>query len=142
MSRSSKQAIVGLGLMAAFLVGVVVLATRGNEERGLRAQVLSTRRAEPGDTVPITITAVDTFGGVKRVEVDFGDGKDPEVIERDPSADCRSDFARTERFDFERTYNGEGVVNVVATVTTGGCGAEDETVEAIRTITIKPLRSS
>lgn len=141
MSRSAKQAIVGLGTIVVVLVGIAILAAQGNDERGLRAQVLSTRRAEPGDTVPITVTANDTFGAVKRIEVDFGDGKDPEVIERDPGGDCRSDFARAETFDLERTYTGEGVVNVVATVTSGGCGATDETVEAIRTIEIKPVRT-
>jgi len=141
VSRSSKQAIVGLTAMAVFLAGVAFIASRGNSNRGLRAQVLSTRRAEPGDTVPITVTATDTFGAVKRIEVDFGDGHETEVIERDPGPNCRSDFARAERFDLERTYEGQGVVNVRARVTTGGCGAPDETVEAVRTITIKPLRA-
>lgn len=141
MSRSAKQALIGLGALTLLLVGIVVVSLTGNDERGLRAQVLSTRRAEPGETVDITVNANDTFGAVKRVEVDFGDGHDNEVVEQDPGEECRSDFARAETFDFSRTYVGEGVVTVKATVTTGGCGAQEETVEAVRTITIKPLRA-
>ena len=141
MSRSVKQAIIGLGALTALLVGIVVLSSTGNDERGLRAQVLSTRRAEPGETVDISVNANDTFGAVKRIELDFGDGHDNEILERDPGVECRSDFARSETFDFSRTYTGQGVVTVKATITSGGCGAEEETVEAVRTITIKPLRA-
>lgn len=141
MSRSSKQAVVGLTALALVLVAIAVISIRGSDERGLRAQVLSTRRAEPGETVAITVTAADTFGAVKRIEIDFGDGHEGEVIVRDPGASCRSDFARAETFDLSRTYTGQGVVNVRAKVTSGGCGAQDETVEAVRTIDIKPLDS-
>lgn len=132
----------GLGVLALFLVVVSVVAARGNDERGLRADVLSTRRAEPGDTIDITVSARDTFGAVTRVEVDFGDGSAPEVREGNPGANCRSEFARTELFDYRHTYKGQGVVTVRATVTTAGCGAPTEQVEAIRTIDIKPLRRS
>lgn len=139
MSRSSRQAVIGLGAIALVLVGIVVLSSAGASDHGLRADVLSTRRAEPGDTVVITVSARDDFGAVKRVELDFGDGRTADVIEREPTA-CRSDFARTESFDYERTYPGQGVLTVRARVTSGGCGAPDETVEAIRTIDIRPLR--
>ena len=140
MSRSSKQALIGFATILALLAGIAVLAARGNDERGLRADVLSTRRAEPGELVDITISARDTFGAVKRIEVDFGDGNSAEPRVKDPGADCRSDFARTEKFDYQHTYTGRGPFTVRATVVTGGCGAKDETVEAIRTIDVKPLR--
>lgn len=138
--RSTWQSVVGLGTLTLFLVAVSVVAARGNDERGLRVDVLSTRRAEPGETLDITVSSRDTFGAVTRVEVDFGDGSAPEIRHDDRGANCRSEFARTELFDFRHTYTGQGVVTVRATVTTAGCGAPTERVEAIRTIDIKPLR--
>lgn len=140
LTKSAKQAMIGLGVMLVVLVGIALLSARGNDERGLRADVLSTRRAEPGETIDIRISARDTFGAVTKVEVDFGDDTDVEVVERDPTADCRSDFARTEEFDFRHAYEGRAPFTVRATVTSGGCGAEPEEVVAVRTIDVKPLR--
>ena len=140
MSRSTKQALIGFGAILVVLVAVVLIAMSGARERGLRADVLSTRRAQPGEAVDITISVRDNYGAVKRVEVDFGDGRSADPVVRDPSAACRSEFADTESFDFSHTYTGQGVVTVRATVISGGCGAKDERVEAIRSIDIKPLR--
>ena len=142
MSRSSKQAVVGLGAMALFLVVVVLISTRGAADRELRADVLSTRRVEPGETVDITVSTRDRFGIVTSVEVDFGDGtpkaSDKQVV---TAAECRSEFARADSFDFRHTYDGfTGPVTVRATVVSGGCGAPVERVTAIRTIDVKPLR--
>ena len=141
MSRSSKQAVVGLGAMALFLVVVVLISSRGAADRELRADVLSTRRAEPGETVDITVSTRDRFGIVTLVEVDFGDGT-PKVADKQvvTAQDCRSEFARSEDFDFRHTYTGVGPVTVRATVVSGGCGAPEERVTAIRTIEVKPLR--
>lgn len=142
MSRSSKQAIVGLGAIAAVLVLIVIISSRGAADRELRADVLSTRRAVPGETVDITISTRDRFGIVTFVEVDFGDGT-PKAVDKQvvTAADCRSEFARADNFDFRHTYDGfVGPVTVRATVVSGGCGAPEERVTAIRTINVKPLR--
>lgn len=142
MSRSSKQAIVGLSAIALVLVVIVLISSRGAADRELRADVLSTRRAEPGETVDITVSTRDRFGIVTSVEVDFGDGT-PVVADKQAvtAADCRSEFARADSFDFRHTYEGiEGPVTVRAKVVSGGCGAPTETVTAIRTIVVKPLR--
>ena len=140
MSKSSKQAIIGLGLLAALLVTIAGLAMRGAGDRGLRADVLSTRRAEPGEQVEITVSVRDNLGAVKRVDLDFGDGNVAPPLEVDPA--CQSDFAHTETFDYTHTYERRGPFTVRATVVSGGCGAEDEEVDAIRTIDVKPLRRS
>jgi hypothetical protein len=142
VSTSSKQAIVGLGAIAAVLVLITIISSRGAADRELRADVLSTRRAVPGETVDITISTRDRFGIVTRVEVDFGDGTPKAVDEQAvTAADCRSEFARADNFDFRHTYEGfEGPVTVRAVVVSGGCGAPEERVTAIRTINVKPLR--
>ena len=136
MSRGAKQAIVGLGAMALVLVAIVILASRGADDHGLRAQVLSTRAAQSGELVDVTVSVSDDFGSVARVEVDFGDGERAPVVDKEPTA-CRSDFARAETFDFTHTYRGVGPVTVRATVVSGGCGAPEERVVAVRTIDIK-----
>lgn len=142
MSRNSKQAIIGLGAIAAVLVIIVLISSRGAADRELRADVLSTRRAEPGETVDITISTRDRFGVVTLVEVDFGDDT-PKAVNKRPvtASDCRSEFARADNFDFRHTYDGFiGPVTVRAVVVSGGCGAPEERVTAIRTIDVKPLR--
>jgi hypothetical protein len=140
VSRSSKQAIVGLGAIALFLVLVVIVSTRGAADRELRADVLSTRRAEPGETVAITISTRDRFGVVTDVDVDFGDGEHARPVRR-PVTGCNSEFAHADSFDFHHAYTGiEGAITVRATVVSQGCGAPREQVTAIRTIEVKPLR--
>ncbi|HEX7169020.1 MAG TPA: hypothetical protein VF230_18725 [Acidimicrobiales bacterium] len=140
MSRSAKQALAGLGAMLLVLVAIVLIAMRGSAENGLRADVLSTRRAEPGEKVDITISTRDDFGVVTGVRVDFGDGNLADPVRKEPTG-CRSEFARAEEFDYTHTYTGEGPFTVRATVTSGGCGAPSERVVAIRTISVKPRRS-
>ena len=142
MSTSSKQAVIGLGAIALVLVVIVLISSRGAADRELRADVLSTRRAEPGETVDITVSTRDRFGIVTSVEVDFGDGQRATPVRRAvTAADCRSEFARSDDFDFRHTYEGfVGPATVRATVVSGGCGAPEERVTAIRTIEVKPLR--
>ncbi len=140
MSSSSKQALVGLGALGLFLLAVSALATFGNNSQGLRADVLSARRTEPGSEVAITISARDTEGLVQRVEVDFADGTPPAVRELVPDCAVLVADGMTQTFDFPHRFAEEGTYTVKATVLTGGCGARAEQVEAIRTIEVKPLR--
>lgn len=140
-SASARQAIVGLGLIAIVLVAIVVVATRGASDRGLRADVLSTRRAEPGETVTVTVSTRDTFGVVTHVSVDFGDGETTQAVDREvPASECRSEFAKSASFDLDHAYADRGVFTVRATVRSAGCGAPAEEVVAVRTIEVKPLR--
>jgi hypothetical protein len=136
VSRSSKQAVVGLGALACFLFAIAVLASNANRMAGLRADVLSARRTEPGMVETFTVSVRDTHGRVRSVEVDFGDGhvEQLEVAE----APCREPMTRT--FDVEHAFEFTGYSTVMATVVTGDCGASTERVEAIRTIQIRPVR--
>ena len=137
MSRSTKQALIGLGAIAVVLVVIAVIAIQGNNAQGLRAQVLSTRRAEPGEKVDITVAASDSSGVVTRVEVDFGDGNS--AVSRDRRLECPTELAYTDRFDFSHTYTERGTFTVRALVVSGECSAQVEQVEAVRTIDVKPL---
>lgn len=138
MSASGKQAVAGLAAIAAVLVAIAVLASAGNARRGLRADILSARRAEPGVEVMITVSTRDTRGVVTGVEVDFGDGTPPGRAGR-PNCDGVAAGPSTEIFDFPHRYDFQGVATVTATVTSG-CSDRLEQVEVIRTIQIKPLR--
>ena len=136
MSRSSKQALIGLGAIAVVLVTVAVIASFGNRAQGLRADILSARRTEPGTTETFTISVRDTAGQVQSVEVDFGDGR---VEELDvPEQPCKSPLSRS--FDVDHAFDFTGFSSVTAEVVTGGCGAETERVEAIRTIEVRTVR--
>ena len=136
MSRSSKQALIGLGAIAVVLITVAVIASFGNRAQGLRADILSARRTEPGTTETFTISVRDTAGLVQSVEVDFGDGR---VEELDiPEQSCRSPLSTS--FDVDHAFDFTGFSSVTAEVVTGGCGAETERVEAIRTIEVKTVR--
>jgi hypothetical protein len=136
MSRSSRQALIGLGAIALVLIGIAVLAANGNEAQGLRADVLSARRTEPGTTEPFTVSVRDTEGRVQSVHLDFGDGRaeDLPVDDRPCTKPLTADFHAEHAFDFT------GFSTVIATVVTGGCGAEREEVEAVRTIEVRNLR--
>jgi len=140
VSSSSKQALIGLGALTAFLLLVSAVATFGNNTQGLRADVLSARRTEPGSEAAITISARDTEGLVQRVEVDFADGTAPAVRELEPDCTLLVADGMTQTFDFLYRFAQEGTYTVKAVVRTGGCGAKPEVVEAIRTIEVKPLR--
>ena len=136
MSRSSRQALVGLGAIAAVLVGIAFLAASGNDAQGLRADVLSARRTEPGTSETFTISVRDTEGQVQSVEVDFGDGRVEELEVGD--APCEEPITRS--FDVDHAFDFTGFSTVAATVVTGGCGARTERVEAIRTIEVREVR--
>lgn len=136
MSRSSKQALIGLGGFLAVLVVIVVLSTNASRTTGLRADVLSARRTEPGTVETYTVSVRDTKGQVRSVQIDFGDGR---VEKLDvPPEPCRSPMSRT--FDVEHAFDFTGYSTVVANVVTGGCGARTESAEAIRTVQIRQLR--
>ncbi len=136
MSRSGRQAAIGLGIIAAVLVAIAAVSNNANRTQGLRADVLSTRRAEPGDEVGIAISTRDTEGVLVELEVDFGDGTPPRG--EAPALPCARPFTRTD--DFRHTYARAGTYTVRAVVRTARCGAQPEQVEAIRTIQVKPLR--
>jgi hypothetical protein len=136
VKRSSKQALIGLGAIAAVLVVIAVLAANGNKAQGLRVDVLSARRTEPNQTEPFTISVRDTAGRVQSVHVDFGDGRQEDV----PVGDQPCAKPLTTTFDLEHAFDFTGFSTVVAKVVTGGCGAERESVEAIRTIEVRTVR--
>ncbi|HET9442649.1 MAG TPA: PKD domain-containing protein [Acidimicrobiales bacterium] len=138
MSRSSRQALIGLGLLTALLVAIVTVSATLGRRDGLKVDVLSTRRAEPGEAIVITVSTRDTRGVATRVEVDFGDGSPVERRSRPGCADATVG-ATSETFDFDHTYADSGVFTVTAEVVSGCTGAR-ETDEAVRTIQVKPLR--
>ena len=136
MSRSSRQALIGLGALAVVLIAVAVIASFGNRAQGLRADILSARRTEPGTTETFTISVRDTAGQVQSIEVDFGDGRVEELdVDEEP---CRSPLSRS--FDVDHAFDFTGFSSVTAEVVTGGCGAPTERVEAIRTVEVKAVR--
>ncbi len=137
MSPAAKQAVAGLGAMALVLVVVAVLAIQGNSRRGLRADILSARRAVPGAEVAVTVSARDTRGVVTGVEVDFGDGSPRGRVDRDCGGATPGPTSET--FDFTHRYDFRGVATITAVVTSG-CTDGDEQVEVIRTIEIKPVK--
>jgi hypothetical protein len=118
------------------LVGIAVTAAMGNRAQGLRVDVLSARRTEPGTTETFTISVRDTAGKVQSIELDFGDGRTEELDVGD--APCKSPM--TADFDVDHAFDFTGFSTVVAEVVTGGCGASTERVEAIRTIEVKTVR--
>ncbi len=136
MKRSTRQALIGLGGIALFLTAIVVLASRANVVTGLRADVLSTRRTEPGAVEKFTVSVRDTKGRVTKLRVDFGDGRVEDVDI--PDEPCRSPLVR--EFTIEHAFDFTGFSTVAAQVTTGGCGGGTEEVEAIRTIEVRAVR--
>lgn len=136
MSRSSRQTLIGLAAFAAVLLVVAYLAAEGNQRTGLRADVLSARRAEPGEPVPVSVSVRDTKGQVTAVEVDFGDGR----VERLDVSGERCGQPLTRSFDLTHRFEFRGYSTIVARVETGGCGVATERVEALRTIQVKPVR--
>lgn len=145
MSRSSsgvggagptRQALIGLGAIAIVLVAISIIAAVGNRAQGLRADILSARRTEPGTSETFTISVRDTAGRVQSVAIDFGDGRVEELDVGD--VPCRSPLSRS--FDVDHAFDFTGFSSVTAEVVTGGCGASTERVEAIRTIEVRPVR--
>lgn len=136
MTRGARQTLIGLGGFLVVLVVIVVLSSNANKTQGLRADVLSARRGEPGQAVVFTVSVRDTKGRVTGVEVDFGDGR-VEQVDVDDEA-CGAPLSRA--FDFTHQFDFTGYTTVVAKVRTGGCGSKSEQVEAVRTIQIKEVR--
>ena len=135
----TRRAAIELGLLAcilALLTLIVVVAADGASRRTLRVDVLSARRAEPGELLTITISTRDNSGIPARVDVDMGDGH-REVIEPDLRP-CSDSEPRSESFDLEHSFPTPGVYTVRATVTSEGCGPRERKT-AIRTIVVKPL---
>ncbi len=136
MRASSRQALIGFGAVFVVLAVIVVLASNANSSTGLRADVLSARRTEPGTVEPFTISVRDTKGRVKAVTVDFGDGR---VEHLDvPPASCRVPLSQD--FTVKHAFAFTGFSTITATVETGACGARTERVEAIRTIEVRTVR--
>ena len=138
VSRGAKQTIVGMGGFVVVLLVIVVLSSNANRTQGLRADVLSARRGEPNQNVDVTVSVRDTKGRVTNVEVDFGDGR----VETVELADERCGEPLNRSFDLTHQFDFTGYTTIVAKVSTGGCGASPEQVEAIRTIQIKTVRRS
>jgi len=136
VSRSSRQTLALLSSFVVVLAAIVVLSSRSNAEKGLRVQVLSGRRAEPGAVEPYSVTVNDTKGKVLAVRVDFGDGRVEEVDVTDE--ECGEPLIR--EYEFEHAFEFRGGTTIEARVETGGCGAKTERAEAIRTVEIRPLR--
>jgi len=136
MSRSTKQALIGLGFFAVVLVGIAIVASSANSERGLRVDVLSARRAEPGDVMDVTVSIRDTRGALRSVRVDFGDGKvdRPALGPQTCQTPLSTEVTTSHAFEFT------GYSTITAEVVTGGCDGGTERVSAIRTVEIKPIR--
>ena len=132
----ARQTLIGLGAITLVLVAIAFLAASGNRAQGLRADVLSARRTEPGTTETFTVSVRDTAGRVQSVHVDFGDGRAEDLpIEDEPCAE-----PLTRDFDIDHSFDFTGFSTVIAKVVTGGCGADPETVEAVRTIEVRAVR--
>ncbi|HVF31529.1 MAG TPA: hypothetical protein VM933_00720 [Acidimicrobiales bacterium] len=136
MSRSSRQALVLLGTVLVVLVVIVLLALRSSGDMGLRVQVVSGRRTEPGSVEPYSVTVNDTKGRITAVRVDFGDGRVEDIPVDDEA--CGEPLVR--EFELEHAFEFQGFSTIAAVVETGGCGADTERVEAIRTIEVRDLR--
>ncbi len=136
MSPSTKQAVIGLSAIVAVLVVIVAISSNANRTKGLRADVLSPRRAQPGDEVAVTISTRDTEGVLRHLEVDFGDGSP--VYRQDHELPCTRPFTRAD--DLRHSYPVAGTYTIKAIVRTGGCGAREERVEAIRTLVVRTIR--
>lgn len=138
--RLTRHALVELGLFAGMVVllaAMAAVAAEGATRRGLRVDVLTARRAEPGEVLPITVSARDDGGVPSRVTVDLGDGH-REVITPAATA-CASSEPQTRSFDLEHAFENSGVYTVRARVTSEGCG-RGESKTAIWTVTVKPQR--
>jgi hypothetical protein len=136
ISTAAKQAAVGLAAIALVLFVIAGDAAMSNR-RGLRATVLSAHRAEPGETVTVTVSARDTDGSVQHVHVDFGDDTTSDV---DRAGTCHKG-PTTASFDFQHAYRDTADFTVKADVTSGGCHARTERTSTVRGISVKPLKT-
>lgn len=136
MSKSNKQTVVLLASFVVVLIVIVLISSRSNKTVGLRVQVLSARRTEPGTTEKFSVSVADTKGRVVRVKVDFGDGTVEDVPLEGET--CGTPLVR--EYVLEHAFQFTGFSTVAATVETEGCGGDPERVEAIRTVEIRKLR--
>jgi hypothetical protein len=127
---------VGLGTFAVVLFVIAALAANANRSHGLRVDVLSARRTEPGTAETFTVSVRDTKGAVRAVRIDFGDGRVEDLPVGRPA--CVAPLSRT--FDVEHAFDFTGYSTVAAVVETGDCGAATERAEAIRTVQVKTVR--
>lgn len=140
---TSRQALLLLGGITFVLAVIVGIAIFGNTRPGARADILGPRRAEPGEVVEYRVSVRDTDGILRRIEFDFGDGTDT-VHEAASDAEAEAELCdgpNAEDVVLPHTYERRGVFTARATVTTGGCGAPTEVVEAVRTVSVRPLRT-
>ena len=136
MSRSSKQAIVGMAVFAA-----VLTTDRGDLQPGQLDPRVAGRRAlrPPGRTR--RPDRRDRVGAGHQGRVALGADRLRRRLRRHARRRDRSCVAPlTQDVDATHAFEFIGVSTISARVITGGCGAGTETVEAIRTIEIKPLR--
>lgn len=133
---SLRQSALLLGAIAVVLFVIAGIAIFGNTRPGARAEILGPRRAEPGEVVPYRISVRDTEGVLRRIELEFGDGDDT-VYEPDETPEC--DGPSTQDVEIDHTYERRGVFTARARVTTGGCGAATEVIDAVRTVSVRPL---
>ena len=136
LSKTAAVELGGLALVAAVLVIIVVLAREGADNRRLRVDVLSPRRAEPDTTVTVTVTARDDEGRAQGADLDFGDGHTDRIRGVTPCASGPT----TRTFDFEHDYELPGVYTMRAVVESESCTSDGERSTAIRTIEVKPRR--
>jgi hypothetical protein len=85
---------------------------------------------------PYSVSVIDTKGRVMAVRVDFGDGRVEDLPVDDE--ECGEPLVR--EFELEHAFEFQGFSTISAVVETGGCGADPERVEAIRTVEVKELR--
>lgn len=135
MSSAFKQLLIVALVIGGVLAAIVLVAMRGANNSPLRVDVLSARRAEPGEELTVTVSARSAKGCPRSVAVDFGDGTDP-VTRELPDGDC--DTPVSQSFDFPKTFETKGLYTVEATVRTSA----GELDTAIRTINVKPLRAA
>lgn len=136
LSKIAAVELAGMALVAALLAGIVLLAREGADNRRLRVDVLSPRRAEPDTLVSAAVTARDDDGSAQSVELDFGDGHNEDAI---GDATCVTGPS-TRTFEFEHRYEIPGVYTLRAVVESRTCSSEAERSTGIRTIEVKPRR--
>ncbi|MGH9284340.1 MAG: hypothetical protein ACRD0M_01505, partial [Acidimicrobiales bacterium] len=63
--RPGLQALICLGAIVTVLVAIALVSMTSGGSRGLRADILSPRRAEPGERLSYTVSVRDTAGAVQ-----------------------------------------------------------------------------
>ena len=136
MSRNTRITFVLFGLMVVVLAAIAIIATTSNSSHGLRADVLSPRTAEPGDTIDIVVSARDSKGKVAKIELDYGDGS--RFTDETRTCAGANDSPTTAEFRISHRYPFPGVYTIRAKVTSG-CTDGTEQVEPERTLEVKKI---